>query len=352
MSSTERNQGPISPEQAEIAPAEELDLLDYIEVIVRRRWMIFWGVLICVLSSYIFALLETALFTAEVTILPAEEQDYLDLKTGMRRERRHSLYLDILESNPTSQRILRKKYPYKKRDGKIDSTSLLDFFEVPSIQAGINALQGLTEFSAENTGVITIEVTSPDSLIAAAVANEYIDQLQSYNREKRKERIANQLGFIEERLASIQDSLVSAETALVKFKKNNRNLSFSGATGSTGFLSPEQQTTFSRLQRDIQTRETLLTTILTQFEIARIEAEKEIPDIEVLNRATPPEFGEKTGKRKAVLLGFAVALVLTIFLAFILEYLGRSKESGRMDPILQELAKDIDRLRRLFGKNT
>ena len=72
----------------------------------------------------------------------------------------------------------------------------------------------------------------------------------------------------------------------------------------------------------------------------------------MLNRATPPEFGEKTGKRKAVLLGFAVALVLTIFLAFILEYLGRSKESGRMDPILQELAKDINRLRRLFGKNT
>ena len=58
VDSTEKNQGQISPEQAEIEPVEEPDLLDYIEVIVRRRWMIFWGVLICVISSYIFALLE------------------------------------------------------------------------------------------------------------------------------------------------------------------------------------------------------------------------------------------------------------------------------------------------------
>ena len=351
MGPAEKDQGQISPEQADIAPVEELDLLDYIEVIVRRRWMIFWGVLICVTSSYIFALLETPVFTAEATILPAEDHDYLNLKTSMRREGRHSFYLDILESNPTSQRILRKKYPYKK-DGKIDSTSLLDFLKALSIQAGINALQRTTEFNTENTGVITIEVTSPDSLIAAAVANEYIEQLQSYNRKKRKERIANQLGFIEERLVAVQDSLVAGEKALIKFKKNNRNLVFSEEARLTSFLSPEQQSTFSRLKRDINTRETLLTTILTQFEIARIEAEKEIPDIEVLSRATPPEFGEKTGKRKAVLLGFAVALILTVFLSFILEYLDRTRKSGRMDPILQEFEKDIDRLRRLFGKHT
>ena len=40
----------------------------------------------------------------------------------------------------------------------------------------------------------------------------------------------------------------------------------------------------------------------------------------------------------------------SMLLAFILEYIGRKRESGRMEPIVDELRKDADRMRRLFGR--
>ena len=343
MSPTGDNRGR-DQDHPELPPVEEeIDLLDYIEVLVRWRWLIFWGVAIGVLSAYIFASMQPEVYEAEAIILPAEEQDYLDLRDGARQAVRQSFYLDILESIPTSQKILRKEYRYEL-DGKTDSTSLLDYFELDSIQQGISALGEIAEFSSERTGVITIEVVTRSPQLSAAVANQYINQLQNYNREKREERIHNQLGFIEGRVSAIQDSLTKAEKALVKFKKQNRNL------GSADLLDPEQQTTYSRLNRNVNTLDNLLTTILVKFEVTRIEAEKKSPDIEVLNRAEPPEFGTKTGMKKVMGLGFAVGLVLTVFLAFVLEYLKRTRQSGRMEPILSELKKDADRLRRLFGK--
>ncbi len=65
--------------------------------------------------------------------------------------------------------------------------------------------------------------------------------------------------------------------------------------------------------------------------------------------AQPPEFGNKTSLMRAAKISLGVGLMLSIFLAFIVEYIARNRASGRMDPILAELRKDTDRLRRLFG---
>ena len=124
------------------------------------------------------------------------------------------------------------------------------------------------------------------------------------------------------------------------------------ATEDGGFLTPEMATQYSRLQREVEIRSALLTTVLSQYEMARMDAKKKFPDIEVLSRAEVPVLPGPRGAVKKGMIGGIVGMMMTVFLAFFLEYLRRNQASGRMEPILEELRSDVRRVRRLFGERS
>ena len=314
-------------------------------MIVRRRWLIFWGVVVCALAGFVHAKQQVEVFRAEATVLPAEERDFLRLEGGGQQPDRRSFYLDILKSIPLNRRMVEKEYTYTL-EGEAYTTNLLKYFQAKTLQQGINALLGAAEFTSQG-GILTIAVETRSPELSEAVANEYVAQLMEYNQEKLKDRIKDQLRFIEERKTEVQDSLAAVEERLIDFRMRNR---FLESEAGTGYLTPEQSIAYSRLQREVQIRSSLLSTVLNQYEIAQVEAKKEIPGIEVLNYAERPEFGEKLGAKKAVTLSSAVGLFVSVFLAFLLEYFERNRQSGRLDPIVKELKKDGDRVRRLFQR--
>jgi uncharacterized protein involved in exopolysaccharide biosynthesis len=324
---------------------EEIDLLDYVEVMVRHRWLIFWATVLCAVASVLYAYRQPMVYQAEATFLPAEQQNYLNLGT-QDQGTSHSFYLNILGSVSTSRNLLQKEFEYEE-DGHPQISTLFNYFGAKSMQQAMGALEGIADFKAGSSGIISIVVKMGSAQLAAAVANEYIAQLISYNTEKRGRQLKEQLAFIESRSKEIQQELGEAEEALSEFERRNRNV-VSGE--GTAFLTPEQRTEYSRLQRDVQIRSSLLSTVLNQYEISRVEAKKEAPEIEVLSFAEPPEIGAGTSKRKALMLGGAVGLFLSVFLAFFLEYIDRNRQSGRMDPILDEFKSDITRVQRLLGK--
>ena len=323
---------------------DEIDLLDYVEVIVRRRWLIVWAVLVCAVAAVVYAKQQPQVFVAEATILPTDEQDFLNLGEGMQRGRQRSFYIDILKSIPLNRSVLQKVYEYEL-DGIARRTDLMAYFDAKTVQRATDALLGAAEFKSDQTGVITISVETGSGDLSAAVANMYVEQLISYNRDRRQVRIKEQLAFIETRLTEIQKELAQAEGGLVEFRSQHRELE-----EDAGRLAPEEATEYSRRQREVQIRSSLLSTVLNQYEIARVEAQKEVPNVEVLNYAEAPEFGSRLGARKAVVLASAVGLFASVFLAFLLEYIQRNRQSGRLEPILEELRGDVDRAKRLLGK--
>ena len=324
---------------------EEIDLLDYVEVMVRHRWLIFWATVLCAVVGVLYAYRQPMVYQAEATLLPADQQDYLNL--GMQDQgTSHSFYMNILESVTTSRNMLQKEFEYEE-DGHPQISTLMNYFRAKTVQQALGALEGITNFKVISSGVITIGVKMGSAQLAAAVANEYIAQLIRYNAEKRGKQLKDQLAFIESRSEEIQQELGQAEEVLSEFERRNRNVV---SAEGTAFLTPEQRTEYSRLQRDVQIRSSLLSTVLNQYEISRVEAKKEAPEIEVLSYAEPPEIGAGTSTRTALMLGGTVGLFLSIFLAFILEYIDRNRRSGRMDPILNEFKSDITRVQRLLGK--
>ena len=284
-------------------------------------------------------------YEAEATFLPAEQQNYLNLGT-QDQSASHSFYLNILGSVSISRNVLHKEFKFEE-DGQPQISTLSNYFGAQSMQQALGALEGSVGFKAGSSGIISIAVKMGSAQLAAAVANEYIAQLISYNTEKRGRQLEEQLAFIKSRSKEIQQELGKAEEALSEFERRNRNVV---SEEGTAFLTPEQRTDYSRLQRDVQIRSSLLSTVLNQYEISRVEAKKGAPEIEVLSYAEPPEIGAGASKRKALMFGGAIGLFLSVFLAFFLEYIDRNRRSGRMDPILNEFKSDLMRVQRLLGK--
>lgn len=330
--------------QPEAPVEEEIDLLDYVEVVVRRRWMIFWSVFVCAFVAYFHALTQPRIFQAEAIILTAEERGFLELGGDPEQINHRSFYLDILKSTSLNRNILQKVYPYTL-DGESYETTLLEYVKAKTLQGGTHALLGMAGFVSDRSGVIAIVVETRSPELSAAVANQYVEQLILYNQEKQQAYTRSQLTFIEKRMAELQDELAGAEEALADFQNRN-SLTLDGGAF---FLTPEQAVEHSRLKRAVETRSSLLSTVMNQYEVVRVEAKKEVSGIEVLNYAEPPELGSGLGKKKAVMISSAVGFFVTVFLAFLLEYIERNRQSGRLEPIVKELEKDVKRVRRLLG---
>jgi len=331
---------------------EEIELLDYLVVVVQRRWLVFWGTVLCGVAAGLFGLLQPRMYRAEAIILAVQQVDYLDLSNGgssLRRGLSQDLYVSMLGSVPIGRKVLEEQYEYEL-DGAEWTTDLVAYFGAASWQEALDALEGAVDVESDKTGTITIAAEFESARLASGVANAFVEQLVEYNGKRQERHIGAQVSFIENRTTEIQEELGQAEQALAEFQRRNRDVAL--AAEDRGFLTPEMATQYSRLQREVEIRSTLLTTVLSQYEMARMDAKKKFPDIEVLSQAEVPVLPGPRGAVLKGMIGGIVGMMMTVFLAFFLEYLRRNQESGRMEPILEELRSDVRRVRRLFGRRS
>jgi tyrosine-protein kinase Etk/Wzc len=78
------------------------------------------------------------------------------------------------------------------------------------------------------------------------------------------------------------------------------------------------------LMLDVKTQEAVFMLLTTQYHQAKIEEARDIPTIQVLDRAVPPVGRDSPRRKQNVLIGLVVGLGGGILLAFALEYLDRA----------------------------
>ena len=168
--------------------------------------------------------------------------------------------------------------------------------------------------------------------MAAIVANGYVDELIRFQTEEQQNRIREEVAFIEERQGAVEADLRAAEDSLLTFKRKHRGLPKQGVPVE------ELEMQLSWHQRRVDARAGIYNSLLGQHEKALMRAKLTRPELQVINYAFA-ETAEQTawGLRRKATLGGAVGLVLSVFLAFIFEYIDRNRKSGRLDPIIREL---------------
>jgi uncharacterized protein involved in exopolysaccharide biosynthesis len=204
-----------------------------------------------------------------------------------------------------------------------DSVNLIEYFEVEADNDELSIdLQRREEFLKvyksliENriktdmdriTTSLTINVTMPEPLLAADVANRLVNSLNKYITIDRQSFAKEQSEYLFNRINEVRDSLSFHEDRLKVFREKNRAIS----------NSPQLTLEQNRLIRKVDIAQSVFIELTKQYELVKLEEVKDTPVVNVMEKAEQPM--EKAGpKRKIifVLVMFFSGLISSINILF------------------------------------
>ncbi len=117
---------------------------------------------------------------------------------------------------------------------------------------------------------------------------------------------------------------------------------------------PEVGLELANLMREVKIQETVWELLNQQYYHAKIQEARDTPTIQVLDEAVPPELRTKPKRKLLVLIGSFLALMLSIFWAFVSEYIDRVKSDTanfyKTKEISDDIRKDWEGLKKLTNR--
>ena len=286
-----------------------------------RHWLVFfktnWRAVIgvsvgAILVGLIVSLLIPKQYTAEATILPPEISDsnmsamfanvgglagdilgsgdggvkvYPDIAAS--RTVLDSL-LDAPYGVSTFRDELQKRYKFKEQ---------IDENLISKLQDSV-----LSSTTTTKNNIVTISITYYDPELAAAMANEILNQMELFFKFQYRSAATSQRTMIEQRLSDVEDSLRVSEEKLRGFRESNR----------TTMLSPNLQLLEGRLMREVEINNTLYIELTRQLEMVKISELQLKPVLNILDRAVPPIRKSKPSRKNIVLLFGAIGFASSV----------------------------------------
>ena len=268
---------------------EDREFLDYVLILFRYRWLIFWMVILCTAGIVTYASIQEPEFQATAAIY-SEQPTYST---------------SFLSGNAMRKNLLRKLYQYKQ-DGKTHIINLTETLGAGSEKQALLSLRGMIFLRPDNQNETSIVVTSRSLQLSVVVANACVVQIlqNQYDNLKRRRR------------------LLSAVTPknLVKIREID-------------FVTNE----FEKLQMKM---DKVGAEVFQDFRVGVIE---------VRSLAVPTAaLVERYGMNVVVAAGLAVGVCLSVLLVFLFEY-GRRKPR-LLASLTNELRKDVEWVSSRLGK--
>lgn len=273
--------------------AEDTEFFDYILILFRYRWLIFWTVGLCTAGILLYASQQEPEFQAVATIYTQQQ------------ERSSS----VLSGEVTRRNVVRKLYQYE-RDGETHVVALTEILGAGSEQRAVQTLRGMVRFrpSLDQQYMTSIVVTSLSPQLSAIVANEYVLQLlrNEYDNLKQRRRRLH---------ASPPKDLVSIKE--IDFVTNQ----------------------FEKLQK---TMDKFGVEVFRGFQIGNVE---------VLSLAMPEEVQvEGYGMKAMLAVGLAVGLGGSILMVSLIEYVRHRRHAGKLTFFANDLKKDVEWVSSRLGR--
>jgi len=158
----------------------------------------------------------------------------------------------------------------------------------------------------ERSGAVRRVVDIHEPELAQQIGRQMMVELEKYNTQRRRLAITAERGFIEERVAEARSALTQAENNLERFHELNRQYR----------ESPKLQIERERLDREVEMRQQLYTSLSNAYEKARIEEVRDIPAISIIEPPELPENPDTSYGMRNTLLGAIAGLLVGIVLAF------------------------------------
>ena len=275
-------------------------------------------------ASIVISLMITPMFEASVIMFPASGAPVAKELLGQNYSGRQSLHgfgeeeqaeqlLQVLHSEPIRTRII-EKYDLMEHyeidpEGKYPMTELFKQY-----QSNINFR--LTEFMS-----VEISVLDSDPEIAAFIANDISDLVDTVYNEMKKERVVDALHLVEKeykeseaKLAVLQDSLDVLSSQLSGKIKTTGD-----PTNNLIKALSENGALYASMLNLVKYEVQVVTTLSLRFKEARLEAEQNLPYKFVVEKAFPPEKKAYPNKSLIVIVSTFASLLLALIVLIIID---------------------------------
>jgi uncharacterized protein involved in exopolysaccharide biosynthesis len=277
----------------------EASILDYARILMRHWRMILLVCMPVVAVTAVWSLVMTKTYRATASIVPPINSmqggdlglagSFLSggegafLRKAMNVGSVADIYVGILGSRAVLDRI-------------VSRLNLLEVYGCRECRwVAVSKLRANTEIKVGEEGIVEISVVDTDPVRAAAMANAYVEELDSQNKRLSTGQATSKRLFLETRLKEVEAKLSRIETIPA---------------------------------REAQVQEMLYELLIRELELAKIEEAKSMPTIQVLDNAVPPEQKFAPNRRMMVMKAGVGSLALAIFLALLLEYRQETKQVG------------------------
>ena len=339
--------------------AGEVHLIDYINVLLKWRWLIIVGVLLCVVTTGVVSKRMTPVFTASARFLPSRSPEMVSRMgtligaggkiEGIEENVTSEFYAELIKSNVFLERIAQRKFNSRKMASEID---LATYYKIKANDETekriktLRAISGNLKVSIDrNTKIVTVSYSTSEPALSAEIVNAILEELIRYNQDIRDSKAKQNRIFIEKQLAETQELLRRAEAELADFTARNKKI-----------VTPDLEIELDRLKRNVKVQEEVFITLKRQLELAKIEEEEKKPAIEVIERALPPLTKSKPRTKMNVILAAFVSGFLFVMLAFVLEYFSKmnpdEERHRQFRRYLSDFINDFRRVGRLFRPPT
>jgi capsular exopolysaccharide synthesis family protein len=262
-----------------------MELRQYLDILVRRRWVIILTVLVTVLVAALGSRLERPSYSATALVRIAQASSgSVQYGDYVYAERLINTYGELVKSRPFLEEVI----------------AGLDLSEVPESLARQVKVAVLP-----NTELLQITAEDSDPARAMAIANTLANLLALNSQTLYFGGAKSAREILEEQL-SVADSELTQDRSALQVLLNDPN---------------KDEERISSLRTKIQLQEDVYANLLTQYEAARVEEAARANSVSVSAPAAQPLEPSKPRMKLNIALGLLVGLVAGVGLAFLVETL-------------------------------
>ncbi len=202
---------------------DEINLLDYWRVLVKRKKLFLLIVFLAVIASIVISLMLPKIYSATTSLLPPQNsQSNMSLissklpggwgglaGSALGMSSPIDLWVGILKSRTIVDKI-------------ISTFQLKSVYETDSEEEARKRLQEALHVKKSKEEILTITVEDRDPQRAADMANAFSEALDNFNRGITTTSGGRMRAFVEKRLADAKIALAQSEEALKSFQEKNR----------------------------------------------------------------------------------------------------------------------------------
>ena len=333
--------------------SEGHSVLDVLDLLRRHARVLIALPLVACISAILVSLILPERYTVESRFMPESSSAQVSRLAGLAAQFGFDIpgsetgasvdfYAELLESHDLLRAAVLTDYTFRRR-GDTVSANLVELLDVKGDTPGErtrNAVEALGDLVTVRPDpmaeIVSVRTSARWPELAVLVNRRLLELLNTFNLERRQSRAASERSFLEARVLDAERDLVSAEAALERFLSQNRRYA----------ESPQLTFEYARLQRRVDLRQQVYTSLSQAYEQARVDEVRNTPVITIIDEPRGP--AKQTSPRIALnaLLGVVLGVLLALTIVLSRELM---ESARRRDPRRYDALAGSSRWRRFLG---